>query len=227
VPATNYPMPFTRVELCVLALSEHGLHVLLARRAQAPDKGKWALPGGVLRVDLDDDLESAAQRISIERLGTRLPHLSLQAARGGKGRDPRSPWTLSIAYRAMGRAGSLQATPGKRVETLEWFDPDAAASKASELAFDHAAVIADAVADLREEVDDLDLPVDLLPPEFTLGELQRFCELILGRDLDKSSFRRRLDDRECVEPVPGTMRVAAHRPAQVYRPRAGTPAGRQ
>jgi hypothetical protein len=56
-----------------------------------------------------------------------------------------------------------------------------------------------------------------LPETFTLGELQLTCEQILGRGLDKSSFRRKLAERELVEAVEGEMRGGANRPAQVYR----------
>ncbi|GAB2604997.1 NUDIX domain-containing protein [Ramlibacter solisilvae] len=215
---TPYPMPFTRVELCVIRLSETGLEVLLARREQAPEKGKWALPGGVLRIDLDDDLESAVQRVAQERIGTRVPYLRLQTVTGGKLRDPRAPWTLSIAYRAMTRTGSLEAVPGKRIEALRWSAADAAVAD-GRLAFDHARVIRDAVADIRAEIQDLNIPFELLPVQFSLAELQRECEAILGRALDKSSFRRRLAERDYVEPVEGEFRVAAHRPAQLYRRR--------
>lgn len=208
----------TRVELCVLRLSDGGLQVLLARREAAPAKGQWALPGGVLRIDLDDDLEQAAQRVAQERLGAKMPYLRVQTATGGKGRDPRAPWTLAVVHRALVREEALQATPGKRVEALRWTPVDEASADAS-LAFDHARIIGAAVADIRDEVGDLDLPFELLPPEFTLAELQRECEAILGRPLDKSSFRRRLDDAGIVEPIAGLFRTAAHRPAQVYRGR--------
>jgi 8-oxo-dGTP diphosphatase len=216
---TRYPMPFTRLELCIFAFVAEELSVLQVRRESAPAKGKWALPGGVLRIDLDQDLEGAAQRVASERLGTGVPHLQLQTAVGGKARDPRSPWTLSIAYRGTVRVDALAASPGKRVEALRWAAAGAA-TRERDLAFDHSHIIAAALADLRGEVDNLQLPWGLLPEEFTLAELQRCCEAVLGRPLDKSSFRRRLADRDCVEPVPGRMHGAAHRPAQVYRARA-------
>ncbi len=154
----------------------------------------------------------------MERLGTGVPHLQLQTAVGGKARDPRSSWTLSIAYRGTVLADSLVTSPGKRVEALRWTGAEAAAVDTS-LAFDHSQIIAAALEDLRGEIDSLELPWGLLPAEFTLAELQRCCEAVLGRALDKSSFRRRLSDRDCVEAVPGVMHGAAHRPAQVYRRR--------
>ena len=87
------------------------------------------------------------------------------------------------------------------------------------LAFDHAALIGQAVVATRAEVDGLELPFGFLPEEFTLGELQSTCEELLGRRLDKSSFRRRLAERDVLEPVVGVMRGGAFRPAQLYRER--------
>ena len=65
VPSANiYPMPFTRIELVVLSVVDDGLAVLLGKREQAPYIGKWALPGGVVRIDLDADLDASAQRVA-------------------------------------------------------------------------------------------------------------------------------------------------------------------
>jgi hypothetical protein len=68
----------------------------------------------------------------------------------------------------------------------------------------------------RHEIDVLELPLQLLPTQFTLGDLQAVCEEVLGRPLDKSSFRRRLADRDLVEPVEGAQRIGPFRPAQLY-----------
>jgi 8-oxo-dGTP diphosphatase len=211
-----YPMPFTRIELCVLAVVDGALAVLLGRRAEAPAQGKWALPGGVLRIDLDRSLEDAAQRVAQERLGAGLPHLRQQRAVGGPSRDPRAPWALSIVYRGLIDASAVQLDAGKRLESLRWVPADMA-SQDSTLAFDHELLIAGAAAVLRAELADLHFPDGLMPETFTLTELQQRCEQVLGRSLDKSSFRRRLADRNCVEPVGGEFRVGANRPAQLYR----------
>jgi hypothetical protein len=72
------------------------------------------------------------------------------------------------------------------------------------------------VGAVRQEVRALDLPGGFTPATFTLGELQALCEQMLGERLDKSSFRRRLADRDLVEPVKGEMRTGANRPAQVF-----------
>lgn len=217
--APPYPMPFTRVEIAVMSLVEGRLQVLLARRAQAPHKGRWALPGGVLRIDLDRSLEAAAQRVIGERLGVALPFLRQLCAVGGPTRDARSPWALAVVYRALVPLEQVPATPGKRIEALAWRPVEEAMADES-LAFDHAALVAQAAQATRAEVEGLALPAGFLPETFTLGELQATCERLLGHRLDKSSFRRKLDARELVEPVEGELRGGAYRPAQVFRLRA-------
>jgi len=209
-------MPFTRLEIAVLSLVDGELKVLLARRAEAPHAGKWALPGGVLRIDTDASLDEAAQRVMRERLGMDLPFLRQLCAVGGPTRDPRSPWALSIVYRALVPDDMVKPSAGKRIEALAWRSVGEAIGDRG-LAFDHSLLISQAVEDTRAEVERLDLPVGFLPGQFTLGELQSTCEQLLGRRLDKSSFRRKLADRQLVEPVEGAMRTGANRPAQVYR----------
>lgn len=199
-----------------MSLVDGRLHVLLARRAETPHAGKWALPGGVLRIDLDRSLEAAAQRVMNERLGLELPFLRQLCAVGGPTRDPRAPWALSVVYRALVPADTFAPSAGKRVEALTWRPVEEAIGDKS-LAFDHAGLIAQAVTATRQEVDALDLPFSFLPEAFTLGELQATCEQLLGHRLDKSSFRRRLADRDLVEPVEGEMRIGAFRPAQLHR----------
>ena len=83
-------------------------------------------------------------------------------------------------------------------------------------------LIQQAVNATREEINRLELPFGFLPDQFTLGELQSTCEALLGHRLDKSSFRRRIDERPLIEPVAGEMRVGAFRPAQLYRKRKKT-----
>lgn len=222
VPAgrPEHPMPFTRLELAAFAVDAGQLQVLLGQRAEAPHKGRWALPGGVLRIDKDADLDAACQRVAQERLGVALPQPRQVAVVGGRRRDPRAPWALSIVYRAMVRPDALGVVAGKRLTELRWRPAEEAST--APLAFDHAALVQRAVEQLRGEVAALQFPPGLVDPQFTLGELQAASEVVLGHPLDKSSFRRRLDAAGAVEPVQGAMRLGANRPAQVFRlvPRA-------
>ena len=213
-----YPMPFVRTELVVMSIVDGALSELLGKREEAPHAGKWALPGGVVRIDLDADLEATAQRVARERLGTELPFLRQLGAIGGRSRDPRAPWAISIVYRALIPIGAIDPKAGKRLQALRWC-PVAEAAADAKLAFDHSSLIGQAAEVTQAEIEQLELPFGFLPEQFTLGELQALCESILGRRLDKSSFRRRLDERKLLEPVAGAMRTGAFRPAQLYRRR--------
>jgi ADP-ribose pyrophosphatase YjhB (NUDIX family) len=169
----------------------------------------------VLRIDLDNDLDAACQRVAQERLGVGLPSATQLTAVGGKARDPRAPWALSVVYRCTTSAAQLAALPGKRMAELKWADTEVAATDAR-LAFDHATLVERAVQQLRAEVAALRFPAGLLDETFTLGELQATSEVVLGHPLDKSSFRRRLDAAGVVQAVPGEMRTGPNRPAQVF-----------
>ena len=118
-PARKHPMPFVRLELVLLSVKDGSLQVLLSHREEDPFKGKWGLPGGVLRIDLDASLEDGAQRVSMERLNRVLPSLSQVAAVGGASRDPRAPWAMSVVYRSLVQP-DLETSPGKRVQALAW-----------------------------------------------------------------------------------------------------------
>ena len=210
-----HPMPFTRLEFVCLSLVDGELKVLLAKRAEAPYAGKWALPGEVLRIDLDASLDGGANRVMQQRLGIERPDLQQLCAVGGAKRDPRAPWALSVVYRALVTVESLNPIAGKHVEALEWRPVSQAMS--APLVFDHAELIERAMDITREQVEGMVMPRGLLTEHFTLTELQVTCERVLGRPLDKSSFRRKLDERKLVEPVAGAMRGGAFRPAQLYR----------
>lgn len=212
----QYPMPFTRLELAVMSIVDGQLIVLQGKRTEAPHKGKWALPGGVLRIDLDKDLDAAVQRVATERLGTPLPFFRQLSAVGSRNRDPRAEWGLSIVYRALIPLEDIEVSAGKRIETLRWVTADEAAADEL-LAFDHADLVRTAIEVTRGEIERMELPFGFLPDKFTLGELQATCEAILARPLDKSSFRRKLDDRQVVVPVAGEMRTGPFRPAQLFQ----------
>ena len=109
----------------------------------------------------------------------------------------------------------LAPKAGKRLDALRWATGEHAMADTT-LAFDHRSIMSSAVTELRAEVSRLDLPFDFLPSEFTLGELQACCEVLLGRRLDKSSFRPRLDDRRNMKVVEGAFKRGANRPAQLY-----------
>jgi len=148
-----------------MSLVDKQLNVLLIRREEAPYKGSWALPGGVLRVDLDPDLDGAAVRVAKERLGIPPPNLSQMTAVGAKGRDPRGEagWGLSVVYRALIAEDAATFTPGKRVTELRWVPVDGLPTK---IAFDHADLFAQAANQTRSDIARLTFPHGLCAGAF-------------------------------------------------------------
>ncbi len=215
----NDSNPLASVELAIFALAPGGLEVLLARRAGEPFAGRWALPGGAIRAEEDVDLDAAARRLLSEQTGLATPYLEQLQTFGDAARDPRG-WSVSIAYFALISAD--EARPGERVDRADaaWV-PVAGNGVAVPVAFDHARILRSALGRLRGKVEYSTLPVHLLPSAFTLTELQSVYERILGRRLDKSAFRKRVAEADFVEPIPGKLRRASNRPAQLYRPKRG------
>lgn len=212
---TRHPMPLVRVDVVLFSVQAGRLHVMLSQRQEHPHKGLWGLPGGVLRTDRDTSLDSAARRVAQERLGHHIDHLIQIIAVGGADRDPRAPWAMTVVYASVVPA-EITTVAGKRVQALAWRMVEPSMGSAH-LAFDHAVLIALAVSRIRQDVRDFRFPAGSVPQTFTLPELQAFSEAILAENLDKVTFRRRIDAAQLLEPVPGVMRGGAHRPAQVYR----------
>jgi len=216
----TFPRPIATVDLAIFALSETGLDLLLMRRAAEPFAGAWALPGGWIHVDEDPDLEAAARRVLREKTAVETPYLEQLQSFGGATRDPRG-WSVSIAYVALIASDRVSLRQGANAADVAWHAVEGEGVAAA-LGFDHASIIAAAIRRLRNKVEYTTLPVHLLPEGFTLTELQSVYERILGRRIDKSAFRKRVAEADFVEPVPGAMRRASNRPAQIYRLRPGS-----
>lgn len=207
--------PLVLVDVALFSVVDDRLKVLLVRRAEDPHAGKWALPGGILKPDVDADLASAAHRVMRGKLSVDLPHLEEVCTASGSNRDERG-WSVSVLYLALLPMDQVQAVVGEKIKALEWIDPSAMTSV---LAFDHGILLARAMKRLRQKVERHALPLHMLPEKFTLTQLQRTCEVILGRDLDKSVFRRRLKEvhgSDMMEVV-GEMQRGLQRPAQLWR----------
>ncbi|PCK86993.1 DNA mismatch repair protein MutT [Rhizobium sophoriradicis] len=207
--------PIATVDLAIFSLSPAGLSVLLVRRANAPFSGDWALPGGWIHIDEDADLEAAARRVLKEKTGVETPYLEQLQTTGSRTRDPRG-WSISIVYIALLSADDVAERQGGMAGEAEWRLIEGE-GVGCPIAFDHAALLKEALGRIRSKVEYSSLPGHLLPVHFTLSELQSVYETLLGRKLDKSAFRKRMSEADFLEPVEGEMRRASNRPAQVFR----------
>jgi 8-oxo-dGTP diphosphatase len=207
VPFTYpYPRPAVTADVVLFAVRTGELAVLLVRRKHEPFEGAWALPGGF--VDANEDLEHAALRELHEETGVTRVAVEQLAAFGEPGRDPRGH-TVSVAFYGFAVAEAHPLDPGDDAADAAWHPLRAAQRRgrgATKLAFDHGAIIALASDRLRSALRDPPshaVSRSLVPPRFTLRELQRVYEAVLGRTLGDRAFRAYVLDHGLVEPVDG------------------------
>ncbi len=210
----DFPRPLTTVDVVIFAIREDALHVLLVQRPEGagePFPKSWALPGGFVDIAKDRDIEACAVRKLKEKTGMVSPYLEQLGSWGGVARDPRG-WSATHAYFAL-----MPAAPAadRTASDTRWF-PVGAGKSNPKLAFDHGEILEAAIQRLRSKVEYTSLPAYLMPPEFTLPDLQRVYEIVLDRPLEKSAFRTRILAADLIEPV-ARVRRGPNRPAQLYR----------
>jgi 8-oxo-dGTP diphosphatase len=223
---STYPRPSVAVDVVVVSADGGELRALLVRRSEHPHQGAWALPGGFVR--LDESLDDAAARVLREKTGLKGVFLEQLYTFGNPARDPRTR-VISVSYYALVDPARFQAASGHAPEAwagklqVPW-DGEAGGpvsvvgpeKRRLKLAFDHAEVLGVAVKRLRGKLDYAPLGFQLLPATFTLLELQRVHETILGRPLNKDSFRRRMLASGQLKSTGKTQSGVEHRPAELY-----------
>lgn len=193
----RYQRPSVTADIALFTIKDGALCILLVQRGNHPYQGHWALPGGFIDVEADEDLQETAYRELAEETG-----LGLDEARGwyleqlytysAKGRDPRTR-VISTAYFALApnlgdpAAGSdAAAARWWTVEDLEHLN----------LAFDHATIVQDALERVRAKLEYTNLAANLITAPFTLTELRRVYEAVWGTELVRSNFSRKVTAAE-------------------------------
>jgi len=206
----EYPRGALTVDCVVFGLDEQELKVMLIQRGLAPFEGKWALPGGFVRVD--ETLEEAARRELAEETGLSDIFLEQLYTFGAVDRDPRER-VVSIAYYALVNLSDHKVHAATDARDAAWFGVHDMPS----LAFDHAGILQMALDRLRAKLRYQPIGFELLPKKFTLSQLQRLYELVLERELDKRNFRKRVLAMDLLEETDEVQQDVAHRAARLYR----------
>ncbi len=189
----SFPHPYTTVDLVIFSVIDEALCILLVKRPDDPVEpfpNHWALPGGFVDVDRDTTLEACARRKLVEKTNVVSPYLEQLGSWGGQARDPRG-WSATHVYFALIPGRALPLAKGANAADVGWFAVDNAQGF-PQLAFDHAEIVAAAIERLRGKVEYTSLPAFLIEAPFSLPQLQRIYEIVLGRPLDKSGFRTRM-----------------------------------
>lgn len=208
----TYPKPNLTVDCVVFGLDveQEDLKVMLIERDIPPFEGKWALPGGFVRVD--ETLEACALRELREETGIEKVFLEQLYSFGDLKRDPRER-VVTISYYALVNLNEhkIQATTDAR--NAAWFS----ISDLPVLAFDHRQILDVALKRLKGKLRYEPIGFELLPKKFTLSQLQKLYEIVLERKLDRRNFRKKILGMGLLIDTSEVQEDVAHRAAKLYQ----------
>jgi len=220
--------PCFSVDCVVFGFEDSRLKALLIERdgsVSGSDTGVMALPGNLIFED--EDLDDAALRVLFEL--TTLTDIYLQQFQtfGDPNRISKEEdiiWlrsireipdvrVITVAYYSLVNIANYEANPGGFARSTRWVD----IQDIPPLAFDHNKILESALDRLREDIRRKPLVFELLPPLFTLAELQSIYEVLLQHDIDKRNFRRKAQSMEYIEETSSKQSGVAHKPARLFR----------
>ena len=197
------------IDCVIFGYADSTLEILLRKRAVQPSKGMWALPGGF--VNKGERVLEAAQRVLEQTTGVRNTYLEEVGVFDTLDRYPL--WRVfTIGHVALISPDQYALEPGSDSTEVRWFP----IHDVPKLPFDHLNIMQVALEKLRKRVRYQPIGFEILPKKFTLPQLQRLYEVILGKDLDKRNFRKKILGMHFVRRLPETDRNSGRRPAFLY-----------
>jgi 8-oxo-dGTP diphosphatase len=192
-----------------LDLDEEALRVMLVERDLEPFRGVWAIPGGFVR--RGETLEEAAARELREETGITEVFLEQLYTFGDPARDPRG-WVVSVAYYALVSPEKHHVRAATDARQARWFPVDAL----PRLAFDHAEILKTALGRVRGKLTYAPIGFELLPRKFTVKQLQKLYEIVLGTTLDNRNFRKKIFGMDVLRELNEMQKGVPHRAARLY-----------
>ena len=174
-----------------------------------PGRGEWSLYGGFVKQD--ESLKDAAKRVLRGLTGIKDIYMRQVGAFGELDRDP-GDRVISVVYCALINVADYDNTLLDKYG-LTWVDLD----KMPKLFSDHNKMVNQAIDQLRRHIKTEPLSFNLLPDLFTLTQLQNVYEAVLGEDLDKRNFRKRIKQIDFIEKTDLINKKTSKRGAALYR----------
>ncbi|MGI6223549.1 MAG: NrtR DNA-binding winged helix domain-containing protein [Prevotella sp.] len=200
---------FVSVDCIVFGFEENKLKLLIGKRKMDPGRGEWSLYGGFVR--LDENLNDAAKRVLYELTGLKHLYMKQIGAFGAVNRDP-GERVVSVAYCALINVLDYDCALLEKYGA-EWVD----INKLPHLYSDHNEMVKSAISQLRLHISTEPLSFNLLPELFTLTQLQKVYEAILGHELDKRNFRKRIKTIDFIERTDAIDKKTSKRGAALYK----------
>lgn len=198
------------IDYVIFGFEENRLEVLLVKRAIKPSKGEWALPGGFIKKN--ELIEHATNRILNATTGLKNIYLEEIAIFDAVNRYPL--WRVfTIAHFALVSPENYALRPGIDTSAVKWFN----LKELPVLAFDHRKIIETALVKLRIRVRYRPIGFELLPEKFTIPQLQKLYEAILGKKLDKRNFRKKLMNMNLIKKLKEKEEESKTRAAHLHQ----------
>ncbi|MGC4035300.1 MAG: NUDIX domain-containing protein [Chitinophagaceae bacterium] len=196
------------VDCVIFGYDQKELKILLIKSDFAEFSGLWSLLGDLVRPN--EDLEAASYRILKERTGLDDVYLEQVYAFGSVNRHP-SGRVITVAYYSLVDINhhQLKLTNNE----LHWHKLD----DIRHLAFDHKIILNTCVERIREQVMEKPIIFNLLPEKFSLRELQQLYQAILGINLDRRNFRKRISLKDWLVDLDEMESDVPHRPGKLYK----------
>ena len=204
----KYPHPAVTTDCVIFGFDGGKLKVLLVERGHEPYKGKWAFPGGFVK--MDESCEEGALRELQEETALEGTCVQQFNTYSNPNRDPRER-VITVAYLALVRIQEVVA--GDDANKAQWFD----VADVPQLAFDHDLILRDALKRVREQIHFHPIGFELLPEKFTMKQLQNLYEAILDVRFDRGNFSKKMLHFNILTPLDETVRPTPKREARLYR----------
>ena len=202
-----YPHPSVTTDCVIFGFDGSELNVLLVKRGVEPYKGRWAFPGGFLK--MDENAETGARRELKEETGLYTAYMKQFHAFTEPGRDPRER-VITIAYYALVKMTEVKG--GDDAEEAQWFPIGDVPS----LAFDHDRILRTAQRELRKQIHFEPIGFELLAEKFTIRDLQNLYEAILDVKFDRRNFYNKMKKLELLVQLNETVRQSAKKDALLF-----------
>lgn len=199
---------YVSVDCIIFGFETNKLKLLVGKRNIDPGRGELSLYGGF--VEEDESIDEAANR-TLKTL-TGLDHLYMKqvGAFGAVNRDP-GERVISIAYCALINVKDYDKALQEEHD-LKWINLD----KLPKMYSDHNDMVREAIMLLRRRISTEPLSFNLLPELFTLTQLQHVYEAILGEEIDKRNFRKKIKTIDFIEKTDKIDKVTSKRGAALY-----------
>ncbi len=197
------------VDCIVFGFDQEKLKLLIGHRQMDPGRGEWSLYGGF--VGEDESLEEAAYRVLYTLTGLKDIYMKQVGAFGAIDRDP-GERVITVAYCALINVNDYDESL-RQEHGVEWVS----INELPRLYSDHNEMVRKAITLLRRRINTEPLSFNLLPELFTLTQLQHVYEAILGEEIDKRNFRKRVKGIDFIEKTEHIDKLTSKRGAVLYR----------